>query len=159
MDFEAGGIRIDVCTTKNREGRDVPFDVIPDLVAAFKTMRILGLKAESMWRRYSIVETSDLSEGMGKAVKMKLWPENPGTTGQPQNNHNHLRNGESRTTTVRLSPQHANFCDSCPNGGAGIRTPVRASILPRFYVRRSRLMSPPPGAQPPKRQTIFLNLT
>ena len=145
VDFEAGVIRLDVGTTKNREGREVPFDVVPDLVAAFNaqreyttrvervtgqivahvfhrggkpikrmdvsrrqacrragvigkdgrpkvlhdlrrtaarnltragvprhvTMRILGLKTESMWRRYSIVETSDLREGMGKVVEMR----------------------------------------------------------------------------------------
>ncbi len=42
------------------------------------------------------------------------------------------------------------------DGGAGIRTPVRASIQPCLYVRRPRLMSSPPGAQPPKRQTSLL---
>ena len=145
VDFEAGVIRLDVGTTKNREGREVPFDVVPDLMAAFKaqreyttrverltgqivahvfhregkpikrmdvsrqqacrragvigkdgrpkllhdlrrtaarnltragvprhvTMRILGLKTESMWRRYSIVETSDLREGMAKVLEMR----------------------------------------------------------------------------------------
>src|SRR5712692_3043314 len=45
------------------------------------------------------------------------------------------------------------------SGGAGNRTPVRASIRNRFYVRRPRFRSPPAGAQPPNLRTIFLNLT
>src|SRR5690349_3470624 len=45
------------------------------------------------------------------------------------------------------------------NGGAGNRTPVRASIRNHVYVRMRRLVSPPAGATPPNCRTIFLNLT
>jgi len=44
-------------------------------------------------------------------------------------------------------------------GGAGNRTPVRASIRNHLYVRRLGFGSPPAGAKPPNRRTIFLNLT
>jgi len=40
-------------------------------VARHISMRILGLKTESMFRRYSIVETEDLREGFGKLVAFK----------------------------------------------------------------------------------------
>lgn len=145
VDFAAGVIRLNVGTTKNREGREVPFDVVPELVAALEAqrdytrdverqagqivthvfhrsgkpikrmdvsrqqacrragvldatgrpkllhdlrrtaarnltragvprhvaMKILGLKTESMWRRYSIVETEDLRDGMAKVLQFK----------------------------------------------------------------------------------------
>jgi integrase len=145
VDFDAGVIRLNVGTTKNREGREVPFDVVPDLVAALEAqraytlkvqrrlggivshvfhrngkpikrmdvarqsackrakvlgpdgrpkvlhdlrrtaarnltragvprhvaMRILGLKTESMFRRYSIVETDDLRDGMAKVLAFR----------------------------------------------------------------------------------------
>jgi len=145
VDFAAGIVRLNVGTTKNREGREVPFDVVPDLVAAFDAqraytrdverrlgrivahvfhrngkpikrmdvarqqacrragvlgkdgrpkvlhdlrrtaarnltragvprhvaMRILGLKTESMWRRYSIIETDDLRDGMAKVLAFR----------------------------------------------------------------------------------------
>ena len=34
-------------------------------------MRILGLKTESMWRRYSIVETEDLRDGFAKVLAFR----------------------------------------------------------------------------------------
>lgn len=145
VDFEAGIIRLGVGTTKNDEGREVPFDVIPELVAALGaqreytraverrtgqivpwvfhregqpirrmdvarqsaceragavgpdgrpkvlhdlrrtaarnltragvprhiSMRILGLKTEAMFRRYSIVETEDLRDGLAKVLKFR----------------------------------------------------------------------------------------
>lgn len=145
VDFPAGVIRLDTGTTKNREGREVPFDAVPELVTAFEaqraytreverrtgrivphvfhrngkeirrmdiarqqacrragvlgrdgrpkvlhdlrrsaaraltragvprhvSMRILGLKTESMFRRYSIVETSDLRDGLAKVLQFR----------------------------------------------------------------------------------------
>lgn len=145
VDFPAGVIRLDTGTTKNREGREVPFSPVPELVAALEAqraytreterrtgqivphvfhrngkpikrmdvarqqacrragvlardgrpkvlhdlrrsaaraltragvprhvaMRILGLKTESMFRRYSIVETQDLMEGMAKVLAFR----------------------------------------------------------------------------------------
>ena len=145
VDFAAGVVRLDVGTTKNDEGREVPFDAVPELVAAFTAqrdytraverrlgrivahvfhregkpirrmdvarqsacrragvldptgrpkvlhdlrrtaarnltragvprhvaMRILGLKTESMWRRYSIVETDDLRDGLAKVLAFR----------------------------------------------------------------------------------------
>ncbi len=145
VDFEAGIIRLGVYTTKNDEGREVPFDVVPALVAAFKdqreytttveratgaicpwvfhrngkrirrmdiarqqacrragalgrdgkpkvlhdmrrtairrltragvprhiTMRIVGLKTESVFRRYSITETDDLRDGFTKVLEFQ----------------------------------------------------------------------------------------
>lgn len=145
VDFGAGVVRLNVGTTKNDEGREVPFDGIPELVAAFHAqrdytrdverrsgqivvhvfhrngkpikrmdvarqaacrragvlgkdgrpkvlhdlrrsaarsltraavprhvaMRILGLKTESMWRRYSIIETEDLRDGFAKVLAFR----------------------------------------------------------------------------------------
>jgi integrase len=145
VDFGAGVVRLNVGTTKNDEGREVPFDGVPELVAAFQAqreytrdverrlgrivahvfhrsgkpikrmdvarqsacrragvlgndgrakllhdlrrsaarsltragvprhvaMRILGLKTESMWRRYSIIETEDLRDGFGKLLAFR----------------------------------------------------------------------------------------
>ncbi len=34
-------------------------------------MKILGLKTESMWRRYSIVETEDLRDGMAEVLAFR----------------------------------------------------------------------------------------
>jgi integrase len=145
VDFAAGVIRLNVGTTKNDEGREVPFDTVPELVAAFEAqraytrtverqngrlvphvfhrngkpikrmdvarqtacrrtgvlgkdgrpkvlhdlrrsaaraltragvarhvaMQILGLKTESMWRRYSIIETEDLRDGLAKVLAFR----------------------------------------------------------------------------------------
>ena len=145
VDFRAGVVRLNVGTTKNDEGREVPFDAVPELVAAFQAqrdytrdverrtgrivahvfhrngkpikrmdvarqsacrragvlapdgrpkvlhdlrrtaarsltrasvprhvaMRILGLKTESMWRRYSIIETEDLRDGFAKVLAFR----------------------------------------------------------------------------------------
>lgn len=145
VDFGAGVVRLNVGTTKNDEGREVPFDAVPELSAAFRaqrdytreverrtgqivqhvfhrsgkpikrmdvarqsacrragvlgpdgrpkvlhdlrrtaaraltragvprhvTMRILGLKTESMWRRYSIIETEDLRDGLAKVLAFR----------------------------------------------------------------------------------------
>lgn len=145
VDFAAGVVRLNVGTTKNDEGREVPFDGVPELVTAFTAqrdytreverrtgqivthvfhrngkpikrmdvarqnacrragaigadgrpgllhdlrrtaarnltranvprhvaMRILGLKTESMWRRYSIIETEDLRDGFAKVLDFR----------------------------------------------------------------------------------------
>jgi hypothetical protein len=34
-------------------------------------MQILGLKTESMWRRYSIIETEDLRDGLAKVLAFR----------------------------------------------------------------------------------------
>ena len=39
VDLEAGVVRLDVNETKNDEGREVPFDVVPELVQAFREQR------------------------------------------------------------------------------------------------------------------------
>ena len=46
VDFEAGVIRLDVGTTKNNEGREIPFDVVPGLVTAFREQRDYTTKIE-----------------------------------------------------------------------------------------------------------------
>ena len=145
VDLEAGVVRLDVNETKNDEGREVPFDVVPELVQAFReqrkytttveratgqicpwvfhrkgkrikrmdvarqraceragviakdgrpktlhdmrrtairrltragvprhiTMRIVGLRSEAVFRRYSIVETEDLRDGFAKVLAFK----------------------------------------------------------------------------------------
>jgi integrase len=145
VDFAAGVIRLNVGSTKNFEGREVPFDAVPELITALEAqraytraverqigrlvphvfhrngkpikrmdvarqaacrragvigkddrpkvlhdlrrsaaraltrvgvarhiaMQILGLKTESMWRRYSIVETEDLRDGMAKVLAFR----------------------------------------------------------------------------------------
>ncbi len=79
-------------------------------VARHVAMRILGLKTEAMWRRYSIVETDDLRDGFAKVLQFRtetklareawpgfgrsgrfaprVWPRNPGSGARPQNGHN-----------------------------------------------------------------------
>lgn len=145
VDFMTGVIRLNVNTTKNRAGREVPFDGVPELVAALGAQRahtreverrtgqivphvfhrsgkpikrmdvarqqacrragalapdgrpkvlhdlrrtaaraltranvpqhvamaILGLKTPAMFRRYSILETTDLKEGLAKVVAFR----------------------------------------------------------------------------------------
>src|SRR5713226_1399056 len=39
VDAAAGVVRLNVGTTKNDEGREVPFDAVPDLVTAFQAQR------------------------------------------------------------------------------------------------------------------------
>ncbi|MFN2602671.1 MAG: tyrosine-type recombinase/integrase [Gemmatimonadaceae bacterium] len=145
VDFEAGLLRLNVNTTKNNEGREIPFAAVPELEAALKaqreytreverktgqivqhvfhrngepirrmdiarqnacrkagaigpdgrpktlhdlrrtairmhtragvprhvSMKISGHQTESMWRRYSIVETDDIRDGFGKVVAFR----------------------------------------------------------------------------------------
>lgn len=145
VDFTEGVLRLNVGTTKNREGREVPFGVVPELVAALEAqrtytrdverrlgrivpwvfhregkpirrmdvarqsackragvlgpngrpkvlhdlrrtaarnltragvprhvaMKIMGLKTEAMWRRYSIVETDDMRDGLAKVLAFR----------------------------------------------------------------------------------------
>lgn len=145
VDFTTGVIRLNVGSTKNDDGREVPFDGVPELVAALEAqrvstreverrtgqivpwvfhrngkpirrmdvarqqacrsagvigpdgrpkvlhdlrrtaaraltranvpqhvaMRILGLKTPSMFRRYSILETADLKEGLARVVALR----------------------------------------------------------------------------------------
>lgn len=149
VDWAAGEIRLDTGTTKNLQGRTVPFDGIPELVAALEAQRaytreierrtgqivphvfhrngkpirrmdvarqqacrragvlgrdgrpkvlhdlrrsaaraltraavprhvamaVLGLKTESMWRRYSIIETDDLRDGLGRVLALRTRAE------------------------------------------------------------------------------------
>jgi integrase len=155
VDLVAGVARLNVGTTKNGEGREVPFSDVPALATAFSeqraytseverrtgsivqhvfhrngrpikrmdearksacrragvigpdgrpkilhdlrrtaaraltragaprnvTMAILGHKTESMWRRYSIVETDDLRAGLSKVVAFRVTATKPPQSG------------------------------------------------------------------------------
>jgi len=56
---------------------------------------------------------------------------------------------------VKKAPSSGAF----PSGGAGNRTPVRASIRKRAYVRRLRSWSPPSGSQPTTQRTSPLAIS
>jgi hypothetical protein len=57
------GRRVSVDTTKNDEGRILPFAALPRLA-----QKLSGHKTESIYRRYVIVSETDLAEGVGRVA-------------------------------------------------------------------------------------------